>query len=140
MFYCFQLAKKTAQQQSSVSNANFIKFQRSFFLVYFLALLGDWLQGPYVYRVSYSNFHAPRMQQYGGANLEFLITFLAKIRHVPRIEKIFLSLQDLPMRKQIKEGLEKQFHLWGRGGGGMGGTFIVRWPRSLMHKSCFCLT
>lgn len=46
-----QLAKGTEQQQQSVSNANFIKFQRSFFLVYFLALLGDWLQGPYVYKL-----------------------------------------------------------------------------------------
>ena len=26
-------------------------FQKSFFLVYFLALLGDWLQGPYVYKL-----------------------------------------------------------------------------------------
>ena len=50
-FSDFQLSKRTDQQKSSVSNANFIKFQRSFFLVYFLALLGDWLQGPYVYRV-----------------------------------------------------------------------------------------
>ena len=26
-------------------------FQRSFYLVYFAALLGDWLQGPYVYKL-----------------------------------------------------------------------------------------
>ena len=26
-------------------------FQRSFYLVYFSALLGDWLQGPYVYKL-----------------------------------------------------------------------------------------
>ena len=45
------LAKKTEQQRQSVSNLNFIKFQRSFFLVFFLALLGDWLQGPYVYKL-----------------------------------------------------------------------------------------
>ena len=45
------LAKKTEQQRQSVSNINFIKFQRSFFIVYFLALLGDWLQGPYVYKL-----------------------------------------------------------------------------------------
>ncbi len=45
------LAKGTDQQRQSVSNANFIKFQRSFFCVYFLALLGDWLQGPYVYKL-----------------------------------------------------------------------------------------
>lgn len=46
-----QLAKKTDQQKQSVSNANFLKFQRSFFVVYFLALFGDWLQGPYVYKL-----------------------------------------------------------------------------------------
>ena len=45
------LAKKTDQQRQSVSNLNFIKFQRSFFFVFFLALLGDWLQGPYVYKL-----------------------------------------------------------------------------------------
>ena len=43
-FACQQAAKATDQQKKSVSNANFIKFQRSFFLVYFLALFGDWLQ------------------------------------------------------------------------------------------------
>lgn len=50
-FVSNQLAKRTEQQRQSVSNVNFIRFQRSFFLVYFLALLGDWLQGPYVYRL-----------------------------------------------------------------------------------------
>ena len=45
------LAKRTEQQRQSVSNLNFIKFQRSFFFVFFLALLGDWLQGPYVYKL-----------------------------------------------------------------------------------------
>ena len=45
------LAKRTDQQRQSVSNLNFIKFQRSFFFVFFLALLGDWLQGPYVYKL-----------------------------------------------------------------------------------------
>ena len=45
------LAKGTEQQRQSVSNLNFIKFQRSFFFVFFLALLGDWLQGPYVYKL-----------------------------------------------------------------------------------------
>ncbi len=46
-----QLAKNTEQQRQSVSNANFLSFQRSFFVIYFLALLGDWLQGPYVYKL-----------------------------------------------------------------------------------------
>ena len=34
------LARNTDQQKQSVSNATFIAFQRRFFLVYFLALLG----------------------------------------------------------------------------------------------------
>ena len=29
----------------------YFSFQRSFYLVYFSALLGDWLQGPYVYKL-----------------------------------------------------------------------------------------
>jgi hypothetical protein len=37
-------------------------FQRSFFLVYFLALLGDWLQGPYVYKLyAYYGFKASQI-------------------------------------------------------------------------------
>ena len=44
-------ANKTSDKKLSVSNANFKGFQRSFFTVYFLALLGDWLQGPYVYKL-----------------------------------------------------------------------------------------
>jgi len=45
------LASKSEEKQISVSNINFKSFQKSFFLVYFLALLGDWLQGPYVYKL-----------------------------------------------------------------------------------------
>ncbi|XP_059099189.1 molybdate-anion transporter-like [Tigriopus californicus] len=44
-------ARNTDHQRQSVSNANFLTFQRSFFFVYFLALIGDWLQGPYVYKL-----------------------------------------------------------------------------------------
>lgn len=44
-------ARNTEHQKKSVSNSTFLSFQRSFFLVYFLALLGDWLQGPYVYKL-----------------------------------------------------------------------------------------
>ena len=36
-------------RQPNIDNVAFKQFQRSFYLVYFLALLGDWLQGPYVY-------------------------------------------------------------------------------------------
>ena len=45
------LSKNTEEQKQSVSNSNFISFQRGFFIVYFLALMGDWLQGPYVYKL-----------------------------------------------------------------------------------------
>ena len=55
------MAKQTDQQKKSVSNANFVSFQRSFFLVYFMALLGDWLQGPYVYKL-YSYYGYPESQ------------------------------------------------------------------------------
>jgi len=45
------VANKYNDNKTSVSNSNFKSFQRSFYLVYFLALLGDWLQGPYVYKL-----------------------------------------------------------------------------------------
>jgi len=46
-----QVANKGDEKKISISNINFKSFQKSFFLVYFLALLGDWLQGPYVYKL-----------------------------------------------------------------------------------------
>ena len=46
-----KLSSSTDSQKKSVSNVNFLSFQRSFFIVYFLALFGDWLQGPYVYKL-----------------------------------------------------------------------------------------
>ncbi|CAL4064084.1 unnamed protein product [Meganyctiphanes norvegica] len=45
------LASKTKSQVSSANNPHFKKFQYSFFLVYFMALFSDWLQGPYVYKL-----------------------------------------------------------------------------------------
>lgn len=47
--------RNVRKQQSSSKNENFIRFQRQYFLVYFLALFGDWLQGPYVYKL-YSHY------------------------------------------------------------------------------------
>merc|ERR1712179_675420 len=46
-----RVANKGDEKKISISNINFKSFQKSFFLVYFLALLGDWLQGPYVYKL-----------------------------------------------------------------------------------------
>jgi len=45
------IANKYNDQKISVSNHSFKSFQNKFFLVYFLALFGDWLQGPYVYKL-----------------------------------------------------------------------------------------
>ena len=55
------MARQTNEQRKSVSNVNFVSFQRSFFVVYFMALLGDWLQGPYVYKL-YSYYGYPESQ------------------------------------------------------------------------------
>jgi len=55
------MSRQTDDQRKSVSNVNFVSFQRSFFVVYFMALLGDWLQGPYVYKL-YSYYGYPESQ------------------------------------------------------------------------------
>jgi len=46
-----QVANQGDEKKVNVSNINFKSFQKSFYLVYFSALLGDWLQGPYVYKL-----------------------------------------------------------------------------------------
>lgn len=56
--FCFillHLAQHTKAQITSASNPHFVQFQRQFFIVYFLALFSDWLQGPYVYKL-YSHY------------------------------------------------------------------------------------
>jgi len=37
-------ARRTDVQLASISNGDFLVFQRKFFAVYFLALISDWLQ------------------------------------------------------------------------------------------------
>lgn len=59
------LAMKTKTQMTSENNPHFKKFQRLFFLVYFMALFSDWLQGPYVYRL-YANYG------FGNSEIAFL--------------------------------------------------------------------
>ncbi|XP_013779247.1 molybdate-anion transporter-like isoform X1 [Limulus polyphemus] len=49
------LAQRTKSQVSSGNNKHFLQFQKKYFIVYFLALFGDWLQGPYVYKL-YSHY------------------------------------------------------------------------------------
>ena len=44
-------ASQTKQQIASGNNPHFKKFQHIFFVVYFMALFSDWLQGPYVYKL-----------------------------------------------------------------------------------------
>lgn len=49
--------QKTKSNIFSGNNPQFIQFQHRFFVVYFLALFSDWLQGPYVYKLySYYGF------------------------------------------------------------------------------------
>ncbi|XP_077978561.1 molybdate-anion transporter-like [Glandiceps talaboti] len=56
------LASRTKQEEIVTSNPTFIQFQRSYFLVYFLALAADWLQGPYLYKLySYYGFIEPQI-------------------------------------------------------------------------------
>jgi hypothetical protein len=45
-------SKSVKKQESETKESKFKKLQWKFFTAYFLALLGDWLQGPYVYQVS----------------------------------------------------------------------------------------
>ena len=46
---------KVAPNELSIVNPAFLKFQRSYFNVYFLALFAEWLQSPYLYRI-YSHY------------------------------------------------------------------------------------
>ena len=43
--------KKVEKKEEESQESKFKKLQLKFFAAYFLALLGDWLQGPYVYKV-----------------------------------------------------------------------------------------
>ncbi|KAH3885267.1 molybdate-anion transporter-like [Dreissena polymorpha] len=51
------IAQRTRTDPSIGNNPQFLKFQRSYFAVYLLAMFADWLQGPYLYKLySYYNF------------------------------------------------------------------------------------
>ncbi|XP_050412039.2 molybdate-anion transporter isoform X1 [Patella vulgata] len=52
---CAFLYLYTRSTLSSVNNVNFNQFQRSYLMVYLLAMAGDWLQGPHVYAL-YENY------------------------------------------------------------------------------------
>ncbi|XP_023239933.1 molybdate-anion transporter-like [Centruroides sculpturatus] len=56
--WCFVLyytTRDARKRQSSSKNDNFVRFQKQYFAAYFPALFGDWLQGPYVYKL-YSHY------------------------------------------------------------------------------------
>ncbi|XP_070564730.1 molybdate-anion transporter-like [Ptychodera flava] len=56
------LSSRTKQEEIITSNPTFSQFQRNYFLVYFLALAADWLQGPYLYKLySYYGFIEPQI-------------------------------------------------------------------------------
>ncbi|XP_046405571.1 molybdate-anion transporter-like isoform X2 [Ischnura elegans] len=49
------IASRTKPQVASGNDPSFLRFQKSYFKVYFLALFSDWLQGPYLYKL-YSHY------------------------------------------------------------------------------------
>lgn len=42
-------------RSKNINNPTFVNFQKKYFVAYFLALLADWLQGPYLYKL-YSHY------------------------------------------------------------------------------------
>ena len=52
----FHFKCKTGQaDEMTIANPNFVAFQNSYFKVYFPALMAEWLQGPYLYKL-YSHY------------------------------------------------------------------------------------
>lgn len=52
----FHFKCKTGQSsEMTIANPNFVAFQKSYFKVYFPALMAEWLQGPYLYKL-YSHY------------------------------------------------------------------------------------
>lgn len=49
------------------NNIHFAKFQRKYFTAYFLALFGDWLQGPYIYKL---------YKYYGFTNIQIAVLYV----------------------------------------------------------------
>ncbi|ORC91205.1 putative molybdate-anion transporter-like [Trypanosoma theileri] len=55
------LTVSSTSSSAALSLPAFKKFQRSFLIVYFLAMAADWMQGPYVYRL-YSHYGFSRQE------------------------------------------------------------------------------
>ena len=49
---CFVIHKKLkVEEHNTATNPIFLIFQRKYLVIYLIAVLGDWLQGPYLYRL-----------------------------------------------------------------------------------------
>ena len=49
---CFVIHKKLkVEEHNTATNPIFLTFQRKYLVIYLIAVLGDWLQGPYLYRL-----------------------------------------------------------------------------------------
>merc|ERR1712226_936671 len=83
------------QRLPNIDSPQFVKFQRSFYLVYFLALLGDWLQGPYVYKLySYYGYREDMiavLYTAGFASSVVLGTFTGSLADIVGRKKIALA-------------------------------------------------
>ncbi|CAC5370222.1 Molybdate-anion transporter [Mytilus coruscus] len=56
------LAHRARKDESVGNNPQFLKFQRTYFAAYLLAMFADWLQGPYLYKLySYYGFQEPQI-------------------------------------------------------------------------------
>lgn len=56
------IAHKARKDESVGNNPQFLKFQRTYFAAYLLAMFADWLQGPYLYKLySYYGFQEPQI-------------------------------------------------------------------------------
>lgn len=56
------LAHRARKDESIGNNPQFLKFQRTYFAAYLLAMFADWLQGPYLYKLySYYGFQEPQI-------------------------------------------------------------------------------
>jgi len=49
---CFVAHRKLkVEEHNTATNPTFLAFQRKYLVIYLIAILGDWLQGPYLYRL-----------------------------------------------------------------------------------------
>lgn len=72
-------------QEPAINNPVFITFQRGYLLVYYLAVMADWLQGPYLYKLySHYGFLEPQIASlyvFGYASSVLFGTFTPLVTH-----------------------------------------------------------